>query len=268
MPPDLPQQAAYAAARQALLDRIVATLSADERFVAGWLVGSFGRGQGDAVSDLDLTLVVTDAQRDALCARPWMVGAGTTARRLAVLQLFGEPAVIHENHHNAPPGGTFTFTLYAGSALMVDWVFVPLSDARRPPQARVLFSQAPIPPLEPASPATQPQRIDLASERVSFFWMMAAVAAKYRARGDLVNFYVTLATLHRLVAEIAALVSGAPGPAPGAPPLEPAAEPAAQAEALRLACRPVLALMPEVERLGGHVPPRPMEPIETLLDLR
>jgi len=45
-----------------------------------------------------LTLVVTDSQRDQLCARPWMVGAGTTAKRLAVMQQFGEPAVIHENH--------------------------------------------------------------------------------------------------------------------------------------------------------------------------
>src|SRR5262245_27771265 len=116
-----PRLAAYAAARQSILDDAVRVLSADPRFVAAWLGASHGRGQADAASDLDLTAVVTDDQRDVLCARPWMVGAGTTTQRLAVIRQFGEPAVLHENHFNAPEGGSFTFTLYAGSALQVDW---------------------------------------------------------------------------------------------------------------------------------------------------
>lgn len=48
----------YAAARDRLLVQIVETLSADPRFTAAWLTGSFGRGTGDDVSDLDLNVVV------------------------------------------------------------------------------------------------------------------------------------------------------------------------------------------------------------------
>jgi hypothetical protein len=258
---------AYAAARDALLADIVRALSADDRFVAAWLTGSFGRDQGDAVSDLDLTVVVTDAQRDMLCARPWMVGAGTTAKRLAVIRLFGEPAVLHENHYNAPEGGSFTFTLYAGSALMVDWVFVPFSDARRPAHARPLFAKAEILPQPPPTLGARPQRSAVASERVSFFWMLAAVAAKRRARGDVVDFHVLLDHARRVADEIQAQVSGEPPAYRPAPPLALAASPAEQAQALRVLCRQVLDRMPAVEALGGHVPPSPMGEIEALLSL-
>ncbi len=262
-----PRLSDYAAARTALLDNIVRTLSADARFVAGWLSGSFGRGEGDAVSDLDLTLVVTDSQRDQLCARPWMVGAGTTAKRLAVLQQFGEPAVIHENHFNAPEGGSFTFTLYAGSALMVDWVFVPLSDARRPAQAQLLFSKADVPIQALPTLAGRPQRMAAASERVSFFWMMAAITTKCRVRGDTVSFLTYLDGLHQVAAEIDRMVSGAPFGQSPRPSVDLALGLDEQAQVLRAVCAQVLALMPAVERLGGHVPPSPMGEIEALLSL-
>ena len=259
--------ATYAAARDALLAEIVRVLSADDRFVAAWLGGSFGRGEGDAVSDLDLTLVVTDAQRDQLCARPWMVGAGTTAKRLAVIRQFGEPAVIHENHLNAPEGGSFTFTLYAGSALMVDWIFVPRSDARQPPGARVLFARASLPAQSPSTIASRPQRMAAASERVSFFWMMAAVTAKRRVRGDVVGFHVLLDMVQGVADEIGRMVSGEPYGQRSRPAIGLALDPEAQAQALRAVCAQVLSLMPDVERLGGHVPPSPMEEIEALLRL-
>lgn len=257
----------YARARQALLDDIVRTLSSDDRFVAAWLSGSFGRGDGDAVSDLDLNLVVTDSQRDQLCARPWMVGAGTTARRLAVFRQFGEPAIIHENHFNAPEGGSFTFTLYAGSALMVDWVFVPLSDARRPAQAPLLFAKVDLALQSPPTIGARTQRIAAASERVSFFWMMAAATAKRRVRGDVVDFHVLLDQARSVVVEIQSQLSGEPAPYRSGSPLALAATPEAQAAALRALCQQVLALMPEVENQGGHVPPSPMGEIEALLAL-
>jgi hypothetical protein len=257
----------YAASRADLLRRIVAAAEADERFVAGWLTGSFGRGEADAVSDLDLTLVVVDAQRDALCARPWMVGAGTNARRLAFIQQFGEPAVIHENHHNAPEGGSFTFVLYAGTALMVDFVFVPFSNARRSPQAQMLFVKAHVPAASAPPAETLPSRSAAASERVSFFWMMAAVAAKYRARGDAVYFHLLLDSLFQTEAEIARLLSGQPARYRRGSRAPLAATPVEQADALRAVCQRVLAHMPELERLGGHVPPDPMRAIEVLLGL-
>ena len=257
----------YAASRQALLDDIVRTLSADDRFLAAWLSGSFGRGEGDAVSDLDLTVAVADGQRDHLCARPWMVGAGTTAKRLAVFRQFGEPAVIHENQFNAPEGGSFTYTLYAGSALMIDWVFVPLSSARRPAQAPVLFAKVDVPLQSPPTIGARTQRMAEASERVSFFWMMAAVTAKRRARGDTVAFLVFLDMLHQVADEIARMLSGENTGHRPRPSVSLALAPHEQAQAMRTICAQVLAFMPEVEKYGGHVPPSPMSEIEVLLNL-
>jgi hypothetical protein len=269
MPPAIAwsrEAAAYSAAREALLSRILEQLTPDERFVAGWLGGSYGRGTQDAVSDLDLTLVVRDDQRDALCARPWMVAEGTTARRLAVLQQFGDPVIIHENHHNAPEAGSFTFVLYARSALVVDWIFVPQSNALRPPDSRLLFEKEAI-PLQRSPPDNAPQRIAAASERVSFFWMMAAVTAKARARGQGVRFCALLDLLHQVAAEVARLVAGEPVARISAQVGGPPADARSQAEALRQVCGQMVELMPQVARLGGHVPLSPMTEIEALLSL-
>ena len=49
---------AHAALRDDLLRQTVAALAEDGRFVAAWLAGSFGRGEADAYSDLDLVAVV------------------------------------------------------------------------------------------------------------------------------------------------------------------------------------------------------------------
>src|SRR5512143_811598 len=98
----------YRANRDELLARIIHALSNDERFVAAWLTGSFGRNDADALSDLDLTLVVSDAYSGNLCKRNEQVSSQTTAERLDLFSQFGTPAIIHENNHNAPEGGTFT----------------------------------------------------------------------------------------------------------------------------------------------------------------
>lgn len=45
-------------AQQALLDQIAAVLARDPRIVSAWLSGSFGKGAGDAWSDVDVTVVV------------------------------------------------------------------------------------------------------------------------------------------------------------------------------------------------------------------
>jgi hypothetical protein len=259
--------AAYSAARDRLLADFVAQTEPDERFVAAWLTGSHGRGQADAASDLDLTLVVADSQRDVLCARPWMAAEGTTSQRLAVLRQFGEPVVIHENHHNAPPGGSFTFVLYAGSAQMLDLVFVPFSDARRPPHSRLLFEKASIALLEPPPPQGMTQRMAAASERVSFFWMVAAAAGRHMLRGQTVTFYALLDMLHQVAAEIERLCAGELYGARGRPHAAAPQGTEPQAQAVRLVCVQVLDMMPTVERMGGSVPPSPMAEIETLLRL-
>ena len=48
------------AAQKALLERLIAVLEGDERVESAWLSGSFGRGDGDAWSDIDITAVVDE----------------------------------------------------------------------------------------------------------------------------------------------------------------------------------------------------------------
>ena len=99
----------YSQSRDLLLTEITKTLSVDQRFLAAWLTGSFGRNDFDAVSDLDLTVVVSDEFSEKLCARPEMVSDQTTQERLDLIQHFGKVTVIHENNHNAPAGGNLYF---------------------------------------------------------------------------------------------------------------------------------------------------------------
>ncbi len=56
------------AEHQALLSELRAALTADPRVRSLWLSGSFGRGEGDAWSDLDLTVVAEAADLPALIA--------------------------------------------------------------------------------------------------------------------------------------------------------------------------------------------------------
>lgn len=61
--------AMYRIHRDALLQHMLAVLRADERFVAAWLTGSLARGEGDDLSDLDLSVVVADAYTTRLTRR-------------------------------------------------------------------------------------------------------------------------------------------------------------------------------------------------------
>jgi predicted nucleotidyltransferase len=65
-------------ARDALLDRIVARLRADDRMLAVWLSGSLGRGDGDQFSDVDLLVAVGDESWDAVVAE-WDAGFAAIA---------------------------------------------------------------------------------------------------------------------------------------------------------------------------------------------
>src|SRR6185503_9860053 len=135
----------YREQRDSFITKLTETLSKDERFVAAWLTGSFGRKEEDSVSDIDLRLVVSDVDGQSLCMRLEQVSAQTSPERYALFSQFGSPALIHENNNNAPAGGTFTFILYAASAIMVDWTLIPHRNATRPAESRLLFEKNPIP---------------------------------------------------------------------------------------------------------------------------
>lgn len=78
--------------RDRMLAVATGVLVGDERFVAAWLSGSFGRGDDDALSDVDLTAVVAEVHADRLCHRSRQVGAGTTPERVAIPRSIGDRA--------------------------------------------------------------------------------------------------------------------------------------------------------------------------------
>ena len=258
---------AYQASRAALLAKLTETLSKDERFIAAWLTGSFGRGEADAVSDLDLTLVVSRRYSASLCARPEPAGAKTTKERFDLFSSFGQPAAIHENNNNAPEGGTFTFVLYTPSALMVDWILLPQAIARRPAQSRLLFDKAGIPLSPPTEPESEEQRVEMASNSIAFFWMMAAVTAKYIVRDDAVFVNCWLEALYKLVREVERLAAGEVWQYERGSLTVLESTPESQIRAMRRLCLQMQDLMPGIAELGGRIPVSPLPEIEALLAL-
>lgn len=258
----------YRESRDKLLAQIVQVLSNDERFVAAWLTGSLSRNDADAVSDIDLTLVVSDSYSENLCKRAEQISQQTTNARLELFSQFGTPAVIHENNNNAPEGGTFTFTLYAKSHLMVDWVLIPQSKALRPSQAYLLFEKSSVPIVAPlAELESLEQRIKTASERVAFFWMMIAITAKYLIRQDGVFVTQWLEALNEMLQDIENLIEGKTWEYKrgSRSVLEPTSEGQKQA-ILKLGER-MESVLPKLVKIGGQVFPSPMPEIKAILDL-
>src|ERR1051326_5812100 len=96
---------ARCAERDALLTRAQHVLDADYRVCAAWLFGSLGRGDEDALSDLDLFVVVADDHLHAISAD----------RQTYAAQL-GRPLLLPEAPQNAPPAGAYLMALYDGTA--------------------------------------------------------------------------------------------------------------------------------------------------------
>lgn len=200
----------YRAQRDQFLADITGLLSQDERFGAGWLIGSISRNEADFLSDIDLRLVVADAYSTNLCTRLDQVSAQTAPERYALFSQFGVPALIHENNNNAPEGGTFTFVLYAESAIMVDWVLIPQSKAQRPDQSKLLFDRVGIPISYPIEHETLEQRKKSVAELWAFSWMMTAITIKYIIRNDGVFAAQWIDYLHGFIQEIERKMEGRP----------------------------------------------------------
>ncbi len=205
-----PPLESYRDGRNHFLLSIVDSISTDERLVAAWLTGSFSRNEADFLSDIDLSLVVSDAAGSGLCMRIDQVSAQTSPERYALFSQFGTPALIHENNNNAPEGGTFTFVLYAESAFMVDWVLIPQSKAKRPVLSKLLFDTVGIPISSSTQDESLEQRKKSVAEQWAFFWMMTAVTTKYVIRGDGVFAAQWIEHLHTIVREIERQINDQP----------------------------------------------------------
>ena len=255
----------YTKHRELLLQAIVEKLSTDERFVAAWLTGSFARGEQDALSDIDITLVVDDKYSQVLCSRPKIVSAQTTKERYDLFCLFGKPALIHENNHNAPEGGTFTFVAYEQSAIMVDWILRPLTGTQKPEGVLVLFDKANLPTQPHTEPDRGEQRADEASEIMAFFWMMTAVTVKYIYRGDAVFVNSWLEELTKLISEVERRIQGKAWQYKRGSHMELKVTVDEQVNAVYHLCKQMESLKSGVAELGGYVPDTPMNTIEALI---
>jgi predicted nucleotidyltransferase len=259
----------YRQSREALLAQIIQELSDDERLLAAWLTGSYGRNDADDVSDLDIKIVVAEPYSEILCARQEQVSHKTTEGRLALFSRFGKPAVIHENNHNAPENGTFTFVLYSESALMIDWVLMSQINAERPFQSVPLFDRGNIPVSSPPAPEELEDSKKTAAEIWAFFWMMTAVTTKYIIRGDLVFVQNWLEQLHGLVREIERRINRLTWQEiytrGSVSQLQPTRE--KQIESLRQLCERMQELRPKVVNFTESELLMPLEEIETLLSL-
>jgi predicted nucleotidyltransferase len=238
-----------AAERDLLIRRIQARLRGDRRVLAAWLTGSSGTGSTDALSDIDLWVVVIDDQFDA-------VDAG----RMEDVAALG-PALLVDDGPHAPAGGTSLVVLYPGDAgpHRIDWYWQRQSTARVPADALVLFDRVGIPPAaseERRLPPTPSSRALVAASLTASFWSLATTAAKKAARGQPWLTLTRLRQLSAALAEVRWLVgAGTPPPMFGFhPPFPPPASPSAQLAALREMAREMeTTLMPLVEAMGGTV---------------
>ena len=255
----------YQKVRESLLSAIVEKLSNDGRFVAAWLTGSLSRNNADEFSDIDLRVVVSNEYSSALCERLEQVSARTSPERFALFGQFGNPSLIHENNNNAPEGGTFTFVLYADSAVMIDWVLVPQIKAMRPIQSYILFEKVVI----PREPAPKPEDVEQSkkqvAEQLAFFWMMTAVTIKYIARNDGVFAAEWIEHLHGLKQEIERRLNRQPWTYTrgSLSKLQPTRE--KQLESIQELCNQMLELKPKITEFVGSEPLTPIAEIEQLM---
>ena len=257
----------YREHRDSLLTRIREALSSDERFIAGWLTGSISKNEADSFSDIDLRLVVSDKYSDSLCTQLERVSARTSPERYALFSQFGNPSLIHENNNNAPEGGTFTFVLYAESAVMIDWILVPQAKATRPLQSRLLFEKTTI-PMEPAPrPEDFEQSKKYVAEQWAFFWMMTAITIKYIHRDDGVFAVEWIEHLNSLMHEIERLVKRESWKYTRGSLSKLQSTREKQLESIRELCNKMQGLKSRVAEFTGSEPAMPSAEIELLLSL-
>ena len=264
----------YAHNRDILLQRIQAFLQADERFVAAWLTGSFGRGEEDNFSDFDLRVVVADAYVNTLCScgqdtTTYVVNV-TSQARLALYKQFGEPLVLREATAFASDGvgGCFNHVVYRKTATTIDWVLIPQGVAKIPSEeCRLLFDKVGLPMKEPLVPESLEERITQVSREIGTFWFMTNIAIKYMLRGDTVALYGFLGGTHYMLQEAKRLVADEPQRFRHGSIKTLATTPQTQVALIRSMCSEMLEVMSQATTLGAYVPDDPMSVTEVWLSM-
>lgn len=257
----------HRAQRGTFMAEITEIVSKDERFVAGWLTGSLSNDEADWLSDIDISLAIADQHAATLCERFHQVSADIAPDRYTFFSQFGLPALIHENNNNAPEGGTFTFILYAESALMVDWILVPLSRATRPHQSKLLFDRVGVPVTPPAQPEVLDQRKIFVAEKWAFCWMMMAITIKYIIRGDGVFAAQWIENLHGLIYAMERQVDGKSREYHRGSFSQLQSTADKQVESLMQICQRMQKLQPKVSEFTGTEILMPLAEIKILISL-
>lgn len=159
---DLAQQ------RDTLLTRIEAELWGDERVVAAWLGGSFGRGTTDEWSDIDLHVVIRNDD-----VAEWL------AERDDLYVHLGHPVMTLPS--SASEKGDYQGVLFSGP-LFFDLVVHPVSIAERDPDTHLLFERVTVPVRAIADLDGEERQANL-QHNLDFFWAMTPIALKYIGRG-------------------------------------------------------------------------------------
>jgi hypothetical protein len=182
----------HAEDRSTILASLTRHILDDHRFRAAWLWGSFGRGDQDDLSDLDLWLAVPDE-----------FVAEIGGRLLDALPSGGELILAGENPNIAPKGGGYFGARFAGRHGMhfLDIYWQPLLTLDGVPNIASLLKglpgastalspifnriNAPMPEITP-KPPPRPNEIDAKTAEVQggigFTYLMLSIAAKYLAR--------------------------------------------------------------------------------------
>jgi predicted nucleotidyltransferase len=162
----------YAAGRNEVLSRITSALEMDDRVVAAWLSGSFGRGEDDEWSDLDLHVAVADDHLQAVLNE-----------RSRLYSTAGVPLLIQEEmESDSQPGARFQLVMYAGP-VEVDWNIGPESQAVRPLNFKMLVQRADVPVFRTVALPPDARRAR-AQHWITFFWAMLPIGIKLCGRRD------------------------------------------------------------------------------------
>ena len=194
--------------RSNLLKLIVECLIAERSVRAAWLSGSVSCGSDDALSDLDVHIVIDDRSMDqAIDNRK--LHAADPAR----------PMLLMDNFRNAPVGGAYLLAHYEGEfgPQHVDWFWQPESKSRLPDDEKILFDRVGLPTMPggqwrreahgPQAPplGADPSVHDLLTHKMEFFWAMTLIVAKHIARRNGAVVDRMTSVIARTLVEIAAL---------------------------------------------------------------
>jgi hypothetical protein len=241
--------------QEALLQRVVEVLQADQRVVAAWLFGSRGRHTSDALSDTDLWVVVGDEYIE-VCK----------AERQSYVAQVGNPVLLLEAPGNAPVGGAYLMALYPGKAGVhqVDWYWQRQSDASLPLNAEVLFDRGGIPQdsrheqLDPPGIAQQSrcEQAERVTQLSSYFWVMSNIAVKSVLRHQSWSAVSFIEMLRGLVDEMKRLLGLSTirkGQEEWRTAVLPPVVPQEQIAMLREIAQEMERLTPQIEAAGGQV---------------